>query len=644
MSIGKSTTQACFAFLGAIVLISATSGCATLSEHNPFRSDDTTGSYTSSAARMLANATKLANQGDMAGALKIAKRVSTFPTSQGSSADDSEPLARVRLRDGFDNGSRSASTQNRDRQAIPQKFQNTDSIQSVELYDDLRNENPAVVRALRRNQAESRSSGPAIFGRPSSFGLEQGSIVSTEQPDALGSSAIARNHQDWPDSGHTSLQAPDPRNTTYRTGLGKKNPWNEERGSYAVETQRQDDRLNVGTVPPVLAAARSSEVDLESPNLPSIMPTNNAPLVVANPVQLDGIQDFGNSVNGPTQGTPNGNSIGRPFNAPNAFAARQPVVENIQNPSQLAAFHNSPDTMSQFDYSGHAVSANNSVPNPKLQAPITESNRLVQTNPRFAAVPPNSELPIPNAARESSRNANELIQVLIDSIVRDLERLDPAASTAQRHEFIRQHVHLRLLQLIAGQPERALSPIPIQAAADQEFWQQVFWAISNYFDSEQMPDPSDRATETIAQLRSAIQWLQKNAKLKLSNMTFCHKISSYGNYKRFSRDEFSPGQSVLIYAEIENFTSVPTSDSRFRTQMKSTMEIYRVGPQGGLVDRIEFPPDEDLCSSPRRDYFHSYEIRIPQRITSLGPHVLKLTVEDQLSRKTATYSLNFTVK
>ena len=74
------------------------------------------------------------------------------------------------------------------------------------------------------------------------------------------------------------------------------------------------------------------------------------------------------------------------------------------------------------------------------------------------------------------------------------------------------------------------------------------------------------------------------------------------------------------------------------------MEIYRVGPDGGLVDKIEFPPDEDLCSSPRRDYFHSYEIRIPQRITSLGPHVLKLTVEDQLSRKTATYSLNFTVK
>ena len=48
-------------------------------------------------------------------------------------------------------------------------------------------------------------------------------------------------------------------------------------------------------------------------------------------------------------------------------------------------------------------------------------------------------------------------------------------------------------------------------------------------------------------------------------------------------------------------------------------------------------------TNPRRDYYNSYEFAIPQRI-NLGPHTMKLMVEDQISQKMATYTLNFTVK
>ena len=80
-----------------------------------------------------------------------------------------------------------------------------------------------------------------------------------------------------------------------------------------------------------------------------------------------------------------------------------------------------------------------------------------------------------------------------------------------------------------------------------------------------------------------------------------------------------------------------------RAILKSTIEIYKAGSAGDIVDRITFPATEDLCNNARRDYFHSYEFVIPQR-ASLGPHVLKLTVEDQLSQKIATYTLNFSVR
>lgn len=172
---------------------------------------------------------------------------------------------------------------------------------------------------------------------------------------------------------------------------------------------------------------------------------------------------------------------------------------------------------------------------------------------------------------------------------------------------------------------------------------QTVWALNDYFDQSRLPDRSDRATQTVAQLRTAIRKLQEQARLELRNVTFCHKIASYGNYERFERDEFNPGQPVLLYAEVANFTSETTAEGQYRTVLQSTIEIYKAGREGDLVERLTFPATEDLCRNYRQDYFHSYEFTIPARI-ALGPHVLKLTVEDQLSRKLATYSVNFTVK
>ena len=218
-----------------------------------------------------------------------------------------------------------------------------------------------------------------------------------------------------------------------------------------------------------------------------------------------------------------------------------------------------------------------------------------------------------------------------------------SAESGDMVQRIEDHVHLRMLYLVAGQHERALEAIPVIDPADQEFWQQMFWAMSNYFDTKGIPDRSDRASQTVAQLKTAVNRLEENARLELRNVNFCHKITSYGNYSKFDRDEFAPGQPALVYAEVENFKSEPASDGQYRTVLKSTVEFYKAGPNGDLVDQIAFPSTVDLCRNHRRDYFHSYEIAIPQKI-SLGPHVLKLTVEDELSQKIATYSVNFVVK
>jgi hypothetical protein len=253
--------------------------------------------------------------------------------------------------------------------------------------------------------------------------------------------------------------------------------------------------------------------------------------------------------------------------------------------------------------------------------------------------------PLPGAggSRNVSLPANwhDELQKIVSSAATEAGQTSVGSSDAEKLAYIQKQVNLRMLYLLSGQPARSLEPIAGLDPADQEFWQEVFWGMSSYFDRTTIADPRDRATQTIAQLRQAVHKLQEKSKLELRNVAFCNKIENYGRYERFKRDEFTAGQPVLLYAEVENFKSESTADGPYRAILKSTIEIFDTS--GKLVRSMPFAPNEDLCSSPRRDYYNSYEFSIPQEI-SLGPHTLKLTVEDQLSQKVASYTVNFTVK
>ena len=237
----------------------------------------------------------------------------------------------------------------------------------------------------------------------------------------------------------------------------------------------------------------------------------------------------------------------------------------------------------------------------------------------------------------------EQLQQLTATAESEVAKLTPGPSENERQVYIERHVYLRMLYLMAGQQERALQYIPGIDPADQEFWQQVFWGTANYFDRQGIQNAADRAAQTTAQFNAAVLRLKEKANLELRNLSFCHTISSFGNYERYPRDEFSPGQPVLLYAELANFHCELTADGRYRTLVRSSIEIYKPGAQGELIEKIEYRPTEDVCRNHRRDYFHSYQIDVPRKL-ALGPHVMKLTIEDQLSQKVATSSLNFTVK
>ncbi|MFT5091884.1 MAG: hypothetical protein ACI93T_000703 [Porticoccaceae bacterium] len=242
-------------------------------------------------------------------------------------------------------------------------------------------------------------------------------------------------------------------------------------------------------------------------------------------------------------------------------------------------------------------------------------------------------------------NGQADIPDVIRSLKTELLTATPGQTDAERVQYIRKHVNLRMLNLVNGDVGQAVEPIPGIASADQEFWQQMIWSVSNYFDDQGMPDPSVRSAETIEQLRGAIAQLAQTADLKLRNTTFCHRIVSYGNYERFKEDRFTTGQPVLLYSEVENFTSRRSSNDGYRTILQSAIELYRASDLEQPAATIPLSSDttEDFCRAQRRDYFHSYEFSIPPNLEP-GQYTLVLRVVDQQSRKVATSKVNFEVE
>jgi hypothetical protein len=253
--------------------------------------------------------------------------------------------------------------------------------------------------------------------------------------------------------------------------------------------------------------------------------------------------------------------------------------------------------------------------------------------------------PAQNPATLAMNNGQADLTGMIHNLNTELLTATPGQTDTERVQYIRKHVNLRMLHLVAGDVSQAVEPIPGIASADQEFWQQMIWSVSNYFDDQGMPDASVRSAETIEQLRGAIAQLGQTADLKLRNMTFCHRIVSFGNYDRFKEDRFTTGQPVLLYSEVENFTSRRSNNDGYRTELRSAIEIYRANDLQQPAATVPLPVDttEDFCRAQRRDYFHSYEFSIPANLEP-GQYTLVLRIVDQQSRKVATSRVNFEVE
>ena len=303
---------------------------------------------------------------------------------------------------------------------------------------------------------------------------------------------------------------------------------------------------------------------------------------------------------------------------------------NDEHPTPPAKSERSPFGLPQILNGKNEPSTANESPS------IPQAMPASPTAPSAATVNPNSRI-TPGAALWEDETAR-----LISLLEAEVSATANGGTSSQREE-VRKQIALRMLYLVANQPQKAFQVIPGLPAEEQEFWTAIFQGLYEHLEEAGTSDPAERATQTIAQLRSAAYHLQQSANLRIRNLTFCQKINGFGNYETFPVDQFHPGQGVLIYSEIRNFKSVPSENGEFLTRIRSTIEIYRVEDGQQLVDRTTFDPTEDRCRTLRTDYFHSYRLDLPATLQR-GPHLVKLILYDELSGKQATESIPFVIE
>lgn len=177
--------------------------------------------------------------------------------------------------------------------------------------------------------------------------------------------------------------------------------------------------------------------------------------------------------------------------------------------------------------------------------------------------------------------------------------------------------------------------------------QQYMDALTELLQTTAGSQPLDiyEAGQTLGQLRDAISYLETIAGMKVVNANFCSKVKGFGQFEVMEQRVFEPGQTVLIYCEIENHTSqqkVVNGKEMTSTKLAGSCIVYDENQK--VVQQEEFSVVEDLATQRRRDFY----MHIPFVVGDLPPgkYRYQLMIDDVGGGKSASLepALEFEVR
>lgn len=266
-----------------------------------------------------------------------------------------------------------------------------------------------------------------------------------------------------------------------------------------------------------------------------------------------------------------------------------------------------------------------------------------QTADATNAAAPDShpEIPVNSDATSFSNRLQPLIAELQDEL-----QQWPRETTGQISDvesWRRKQTDLRLLWLISGQSADAISAIEALPPEEQEFWQALMLAMTYYRQAASEGSSRDEQLQSTAdQLRAAFQHVQSLSRVSIRRAAFCSNINSFGNIDTFPTADFTTGQPVLVYVEVDNLRADRTNSGTYRSECSAVLEILRDGDEQP-VETLRIQKIADESTTLRTDYYQGFELTIPSHLEP-GHYSVRVRLTDLVTRRQCDATLEFNVR
>jgi hypothetical protein len=131
------------------------------------------------------------------------------------------------------------------------------------------------------------------------------------------------------------------------------------------------------------------------------------------------------------------------------------------------------------------------------------------------------------------------------------------------------------------------------------------------------------------------------AEMSIPVVELCSKVGGFGVYEPLNR-RFTAGvdHPLIVYCEVQNFTSRPTMGRYWETKL--SLEVTICTGDGTRVwnDKNDVPTD--VSRNRRRDFFVIKHMLLPKKF-GVGRYLLKVAVTDEHLGRTAEYTTDVTL-
>ncbi|MGI9014466.1 MAG: hypothetical protein ACR2GY_09485 [Phycisphaerales bacterium] len=201
--------------------------------------------------------------------------------------------------------------------------------------------------------------------------------------------------------------------------------------------------------------------------------------------------------------------------------------------------------------------------------------------------------------------------------------------------------YLVMAALAMVDPDRALNPDALNDLDDRE--REILRAYQQFFIEigAELATTGDEAVliEKIEELRQAVT---NTGPLTVARAAFCTSVEGFGRYTPFEKSAFLAGaqQDVIVYMEVEDFTSTENENGQWVTDLWVELILY--DRDHVPVWRRDWSAAPDVAERKRTDFYINYIVTLPERLT-LGKYTMKVRVRDDATGSVAEAGIDFQI-